>query len=111
MAGPDLSQYVDQELDELRNTGETHYQFLATLDAKTCPVCGALDGRRFPIAEAKRGVNLPPMHDGCRCTVTGILDPELEELAMRSARREDGSTYRVPVTMTWKKWTESYKFS
>lgn len=104
MAGPDFSKYIDNELEELKRTGETHYQFLAALDDRTCSVCGRLDLRRFPIAEAKRGVNLPPMHDGCRCTVTGVPDPEFEEMFTRSARHHDGSTYTVPATLSWTEW-------
>ena len=38
------------------------YEFLATLDSRTCSVCGKLDGKVFKLTEAKVGVNYPPLH-------------------------------------------------
>lgn len=50
------------------------YEFMATLDSRTCAVCGALDGKYFKVAEAQTGVNYPPMHPNDRCT-TVEYDP------------------------------------
>jgi len=36
---------------------------MATLDTTTCPTCGELDGREFPLEEGPR----PPFHPHCRC--------------------------------------------
>ena len=38
------------------------YEFLATLDSRTCSVCGKLDGKVFNLKDAKTGVNYPPLH-------------------------------------------------
>ena len=37
------------------------YEFLATLDSRTCSVCGKLDGKVFKLTEAKVGINYPPL--------------------------------------------------
>ena len=37
------------------------YEFLATLDKRTCSVCGKLDGKVFELSEAKVGINYPPL--------------------------------------------------
>ena len=37
------------------------YEFLATLDSRTCSVCGKLDGKVFELSEAKVGINYPPL--------------------------------------------------
>ena len=37
------------------------YEFLATLDSRTCSVCGELDGKVFKLTEAKVGINYPPL--------------------------------------------------
>ena len=37
------------------------YEFLATLDRRTCSVCGKLDGKVFKLTEAKVGINYPPL--------------------------------------------------
>ena len=37
------------------------YEFMATLDSRTCSVCGKLDGKVFKLTEAKVGINYPPL--------------------------------------------------
>lgn len=46
------------------------YKYLATLDYKTCHICGALDGMVFKVSEIREGENYPSMHPRCRCTTT-----------------------------------------
>ena len=41
---------------------------MATLEKRTCEVCGALDGKHFFVNDAKIGINYPPIHPNCRCT-------------------------------------------
>lgn len=55
--------------------GVEEYEFVATLDSRTSEICASLDGKHFPIKEAKTGVNYPPMHPRCRST-TVEYDPE-----------------------------------
>lgn len=40
----------------------------------------------------------------CRSSTTPALDDEFKSMITRLARREDGSTYTVPATMTYKEW-------
>lgn len=40
--------------------------WVATLDSRTCPQCGALDGQRLDL---ERPHIMPPAHPNCRCTV------------------------------------------
>lgn len=72
------------------------YEFMATLDSRTCAVCGALDGKRFKVAEAQTGVNYPPMHPNDRCT-TVEWDPE--EAGDWAAAGE-----KMPERMTYEEW-------
>ena len=37
------------------------YEFLATLDKRTCKDCGKLDGKVFKLTEAMVGINYPPL--------------------------------------------------
>lgn len=46
------------------------YVFLSVLDIETCDTCIVLDGQTFSASDAELGVNFPPMHLGCRCTIT-----------------------------------------
>lgn len=56
------NEYLDEKIKQ--------YFFLATLDTKTCPICGNLDGKIFDIKDKKTGINYPLIHPGCRCTTT-----------------------------------------
>lgn len=47
----------------------TQYEYLPILDGKTCEICRALNGKVFEISERQPGVNFPPMHPWCRCTI------------------------------------------
>ena len=47
-------------------------RWLSTLDKRTCPRCGALDGREFAIKVGPR----PPLHPNCRCTTVPVLSGE-----------------------------------
>lgn len=44
------------------------YEFSTVGDERTCPICGALEGKVFNIKDRQPGVNFPPMHPWCRCT-------------------------------------------
>lgn len=44
-------------------------QWVATLDTRTCPTCGELDGKTFKIGKGPR----PPRHLNCRCCTTPVL--------------------------------------
>jgi SPP1 gp7 family putative phage head morphogenesis protein len=85
--------------------GITEYRFLATLDGRTCDVCGALDGKTFPVSEAKEGINYPPLHPNDRCTtVAARTDQELAALKRRARDPETGETKLVPASMTYEEW-------
>lgn len=45
------------------------YCYSTSNDDLTCPICKELNGKVFKCSERKVGVNCPPMHLGCRCTV------------------------------------------
>lgn len=98
---------ADSEAETLEETGSDEYEFQAGLDERTCDICGMLDGRKFKLSEREAGVNCPPMHLNCRCTISAVLDPEFVRAAKRSARNGDGSTYRVPASMTYAEWRDS----
>lgn len=78
--------------------GVTEYEYMATMDARTCEVCGALDGKHFPIKDATPGVNFPPMHPNDRCT-TVEYDPE-------DAADWAASGEKMPESMTYEEWKD-----
>ncbi len=50
--------------------GECVKVWVTADDERTCPICGALDGRKVPMdAPFSNGKLLPPAHPSCRCAV------------------------------------------
>jgi len=91
-------------LESYKAMGLKEYTYLATLDARTCAVCGALDLKVFKVDEAKNGVNFPPMHPNDRCTVAPKI-PGVKVDGSRTARNpETGRNYKVPVDMDYEEW-------
>ena len=92
-----------------KEDGVEKYQILATLDSKTCGVCGELDGDVHEVDKAVVGVNMPPFHPLCRCTDTPYYDDmDLSDMPRVARDPETGKTYDVPGDMTYKEWKKEY---
>jgi len=97
-----------------KEDGVEKYQWLGTLDLKTCSDCGGLDGKEFKIEDAVTGETSPPKHPLCRCTTTPVYDPVYDNKddlpkGTRTARDPvTGKTYSVPADMTYKEWYKKY---
>lgn len=78
------------------------YRFVATLEGRTCPQCGALDGEEFDFDDPKAPV--PPLHMRCRCTTVPVIDWEglgVEAPAPGTRASEDGP---VDARMDFEDW-------
>ena len=85
------------------------YEYLATLDKRTCKDCGALDGKVFKVADAVTGLNYPPMHPNDRCTtVPYYKEDEFGSDDTRIARDENGKNIKVPANMSFNEWKKMY---
>ena len=92
-----------------KEDGVEKYEILATLDSKTCEICGELDGNVYEVGEEVTGVNMPPFHPLCRCTdVPHYEDTPTKGMARVARDPETGKTYMVPADMTYKQWREQY---
>lgn len=75
----------------------------ATLDSRTCPTCGALDGKTFPIDKGRR----PPAHVSCRCSVSAVtksfrqLGIDVDEADRGTRASMNG---QVPSDLTYNQW-------
>lgn len=83
------------------------FEFVGTLDGKTCDDCGELDGQHFPMKDMMPGVNAAPMHPFCRCTTAPYFDDEFT-IGKRIAKDKDGEYYEVPEKMTFSEWKEQH---
>ena len=92
-----------------KEDGVEKYQILATLDSKTCGVCGDLDGKVYKVGEEVVGVNMPPFHPLCRCTDGPCYnDTDLTDMSRVARAPETGKTYDVPGDMTYNEWKKEY---
>lgn len=62
------------------------WQYLATLDGRTCPVCGADDLRKFKASEDKPSL---PRHWNCRCTYLPLTSMEDKPHKITDKERQD----------------------
>lgn len=89
-------------------TGVKQYDYLATLDERTCDICGPLDGKTFKRSEMQTGVNYPPLHTRCRCTTVPHFDDDFGEPRTRATRDPvTGKSMQAP-DMTYREWREKY---
>ena len=90
-----------QELDVER------YQFDATLDSRTCDVCGGMDRKNFKMSEFEVGVTAPPIHPRCRCCTVPFFD-DWEEFGINDERAardsETGKTVYVDGRLNYEDW-------
>lgn len=100
----------DAHMEEYKRAKAKRYQFVATFDERTCPVCGQLDGKTFNIEDAEPGVNYPPMHPNCRCTTVAALSKEI--LALMAPRQvidySTGQMHEVPQDFTYEDWYKTF---
>ena len=66
------------------------FEYLATLDNRTCIVCGSMDGKKFAtLAECPR----LPQHRGCRCLVIPYFNVEGETRAAKGGPEDSKVTF------------------
>jgi len=94
--------------DSFGELGVELYEIVATLDSHTSEICQDMDGKKFKMSEWEVGATAPPFHVYCRSTTVPAFDDEFDLIGERAARGEDGKTYYVPSTMTYKEWQKSF---
>lgn len=84
------------------------YMISATLDSRTCPICGREDRKVYKVINAVTGKNAPPFHPLCRCTTIPYYDDEDMEDMTRVARDSKGKNVTVPANMTYTEWKNKF---
>lgn len=94
--------------------GVEEYEFDATLDGKTCEVCGRMDHKVFRMSDYQVGVTAPPIHPRCRCDTSPYFD-DWEEFGIhvqRAARDpETGKTVYVDGSLSYEGWKSSVEIN
>ena len=89
------------------------YEYVATLDSKTTPICQRLDGEQF---EYNKGPT-PPQHFNCRSTTVPVVDfdklqkeyPGLEKPPETALDTRPSMTGRVPQGQAYGDWLLNQK--
>ena len=76
------SKQIMSASNNIKKNGFTEYVFLAYKDC--CEVCRSLRNKTFKISKLKIGVNAPPMHEGCRCSIAAHSDRKKYEKWLNS---------------------------
>lgn len=83
------------------------YMFRAVLDLRTSQTCQDHDGVIFHVADAKVGVNFPPLHPWCRSTTIQVLSDKWIQTMTRTIRDPiTGEVAVMPASMTYKEWKD-----
>ena len=88
--------YIDEEVEK--------YRYMASLDARTCKKCGALDGQVFNIEDKETGKNYPPLHANDRCTTIAFWDDEVYDRIKRRAKDPETGKPKVIDDITYDEW-------
>lgn len=93
-------------MESYKRHGVKRFEYVATFDERTCPVCGALDGRTFPLSSKEVGTNYPPIHPNCRCTTVAALSKELKDELYSDfeVHLKDGTAHRIDARITYDEW-------
>lgn len=84
-------------------------RYVATLDSRTCPVCGMYDGKAYALGAGP----VVPVHDSCRCTYMPVTKSIRELLGMPPADETPEQNQarasmdgRVPASTLWPDWLD-----
>lgn len=82
---------IFEENEKYFSDDENRYEYLATLDNRTCLVCGSLDGSLFKnIRDVKYQV---PKHRGCRCIVLPYFEIEGDKKSSKNGYVDSKVTF------------------
>ena len=83
------------------------YRVVATLDERTCDICGNMDGQVFFVSDAMEGENMPMFHLNCRCSTAPYVDSTVLSDLKRSARDPTtGKSIKVSADVTYSQWAK-----
>ena len=84
--------YADNEQYFGDGESEYKYEWLSTLDSRTCLVCGDLDGKLFKTITDAPSI---PVHRGCRCILLPYFNIEGDKRASKNGYVESSTTFDV----------------
>lgn len=93
---------TDIQVKSLIQAGLTQYQVICHLDKKTCPRCAKHDLMIYNLNDGPK----PPFHKNCRCRMIPVSSDVSN--SARPAKNSEGKSIKVPATMSYSEWRETY---
>ncbi|WP_158309828.1 minor capsid protein [Clostridium sp. SY8519] len=84
---------IDAQMQSYDNAGVTEYTYITCGFGDACPVCRALDGQHFKMADMLPGENAPPMHPNCHCSTSAYMDCSSVEWLKDNEIKSSGGVY------------------
>lgn len=92
--------------DCFNDLGIEQYKVISALDAKTCNICGDMDGKVFKMSDYHPGSTAPPFHPWCRCCTAPYFE-DMDGVGERYARdATTGERFKLPKDTTYAQWKE-----
>ena len=76
----DTFMQAESKAELFEENGFITYKFSPANDGNVCPKCEALRDKEFNFEDRQPGLNFPPLHPWCRCTIYTDVDDEGDEL-------------------------------
>lgn len=77
-------------------------RYVATLEGRTCEVCGSYDGDEWELGSAE--IQTPPLHPNCRCVLAPVVDWEGLGIEPPEPGTRASAGGPVPATMDYEEW-------
>lgn len=91
--------YARQDLYEANSDIVSEWEYVATLDTRTTPICRALDGKRFKVGKGPT----PPQHWNCRSSSVPVIEG-FEDAKRAERDPATGKTIYVSATDNYGDW-------
>lgn len=92
------------EIQSFQESNINRYKFNCAFDYHTCKICAMMDGRVFDIMSAEITINYPPLHSGCRCHASPILERYRNSEEQRFSRNPLTNLGSHSTEKDYKKW-------
>lgn len=76
-------------INEMMARGIKKYRFISLEASNTCLECSEMDENVYDVDDAQEGVNLPPMHPNCQCTIEPVEDTDTDDLPSLDEMMDD----------------------
>lgn len=93
---------VQANLLSIKESGFEEFTFIAA--AGCCKDCQEANGEHYKVDDAKDGLNLPPVHPNCRCTIAPYMGREDDDDGFDEAAFDEWSESYEEHGLSWEEW-------